>query len=170
MDMAPERTRRCFAVLILMAGGCFASDTSMDRATLRGLKAVKVVVDPLGSELEREGLDANRLRDRIEQKLRDAGIKIDNDVNEFIGLNVSFAQAGKKVLSIKKGPYSLTIGLGVYQVAVLTRDMATKTVVETWGVEKTASASARGLDRDVSNAVDDLVDQLVKAYLSVNPR
>jgi len=142
----------------------------MDRATLRGLKAVKVIVDPLGSELEHEGLDANRLRESIEQKLRFASIKVDNDVNEFVGLSISFAQAGKKVLSIKKGPFSLTIGLGVYQVAVLTRDMATKTVVETWGVEKTATASARGLDHEVSNAVDDLVDQLVKAYASVNPR
>lgn len=168
--MLPGKRRQCLAVLILAAGVCFASDTSMDRATLRGLKAVKVVVDPLGPELEREGLDANRLRGTIEQKLRDAGVKIDNDVNEFVGLSISFAQAGRKVLSVKKGPFSLTIGLGVYQVAVLTRDMATKTVVETWGVEKTASASARGLDRDVSNAVDDLVDQLVKAYLSVNPR
>lgn len=142
----------------------------MDRATLRGLKAVKVVVDPLGPELEREGLDANRLRGSIEQKLKFASVKVDNDVNEFIGLSISFAQAGKKVLSIKKGPYSLTIGLGVYQVAVLTRDMTTKTVVETWGIEKTASSSAHGVDHDVSNTVDDLVDQFVKAYLSVNPR
>jgi hypothetical protein len=143
----------------------------MDRATLRGLKAVKVVVDPLGPELEREGLDANRFRGSVEQKLRFASIKVDNDVNEFVGLSISFAQAGKKVLSIKKGSsFSLTIGLGVYQVAVLTRDMATKTVVETWGAEKTASSSARGLDHEVSNAVDDLVDQFVKAYLSVNPR
>ena len=155
---------------MLIAGGCFASDTSMDRATLRGLKAVKVIVDPLGPELEREGLDANHLRESIEQKLRFASVKVDNDVNEFIGLSISFAQGGRKVLSIRKGPFSLTIGLGVYQVAVLTRDMATKTVVETWGAEKTASSSSRGLDHDVSNAVDDLVEQFVKAYLSVNPR
>src|ERR1700693_5462168 len=105
--MHPAKTCRCFAVLILIAGGCFASDTSMDRATLRGLNAVKVVVDPLGPELEREGLDANRLRGSIEQKLRFASIKVDNDVNEFIGLSVSFAQAGRKVLSVKKGPFSL---------------------------------------------------------------
>jgi len=167
--MLPGKTCRRFAAL-LIAGGCLASDTSMDRATLRGLQAVKVVVDPLGPELEREGLDANRLRGSIEQKLRNAGVKVDNDVNEFIGLSISFAQSGRKVLSVKKGPFSLTISLGVYQVAVLTRDMATKTVVETWGVEKTAAAAAKGLDRDVSNAVDDLVDQFVKAYLSVNPR
>ena len=152
-----------------MAGACLASDTSMDRATLRGLKAVKIVVDPLGPELEREGLDANHLRSSIEQKLKFASVKVDNDANEFVGLSVGFAQAGRKALSLKKGPFSLTISLGVYQVAVLTRDNTTKTVVETWGVEKTASSTARGLDHDVSNAVDDLVDQFVKAYLSVNP-
>ena len=143
----------------------------MDRATLRGLKAVKVVVDPLGSELEHEGLDANRLRETIEQKLRFASIKVDNDVNEFIGLNISFVQGGKKLLSIsRKTPFSLAISLGLYQVAVLTRDMATKTVVETWGVEKMSSSSGRDLDHEVSNTVDDLVQQFVKAYVSVNPR
>ena len=155
---------------MLLAGVCPASDTSMDRATLRGLKAVKVVIDPLAPELEREGLDANRFRGGIEQKLRDAGIKLDNDVNEFMGLSISFAQAAKRGLLTKKGPFSLTISLGVYQVAVLTRDMATKTVVETWGVEKTISVSPRDLDRDVSSAVDDLVDQFVKGYHSVNPQ
>jgi hypothetical protein len=159
----------CFAVLMVIARACVASDTSMDRATLRGLKAVKVVVDPLGSELEHEGLDANRLRITIEQKLRNAGIKVDNDVNEFMGLSVSFAQGGRKSLFTKKGGFSLSVSLGVYQVAVLTRDMATKTVVETWGVEKTLSASSRDLDRDASNAVDELVDQFVKAYRTVNP-
>jgi hypothetical protein len=168
--MLPGKTCLSFAAVMLIAGVCFASDTSMDRATLRGLKAVKVIVDPLGPELEREGLDANRLRESIEQKLKFASIKVDNDVNEFVGLSISFAQGGRKALSVKKGPFSLTIGLGVYQVAVLTRDMATKTVVETWGAEKTASSSAHGLDHDVSNAVDDLVDQFIKAYLSVNPR
>ena len=105
----------------------------------------------------------HRLRESIEQKLKFASIKVDNDVNEFVGLSISFARGGREVLSIKKGPLPLTMGLGVYQVAVLTRDMATKTVVETWGAEKTASSSARGLDHDVSNAVDDLVDQFVKA-------
>lgn len=167
--MVPGRMA-CFAVLMVIAQVCLASDTSMDRATLRGLKAVKVVVDPLGSDLEREGLDANHLRITIEQRLRDAGIKVDNDVNEFMGLSVSFAQGGGKTLFTKKGGFSLSISLGAYQVAVLTRDMATKTVVETWGVEKTLSVSTRDLDRDVSRAVDELVEQFVKAYRSVNPQ
>ena len=154
---------------MLIARVALASDTSMDRATLRGLKAVKVVLDPLGPELEHEGLDPNRFRISIEQKLRNAGIKVDNDVNEFVGLSVSFAQGARKNLFTKKGTFSLSVSLGLYQVAVLTRDMATKTVVETWGVDKTLSASSRDMDRDVSNAVDELADQFVKAYRSVNP-
>jgi hypothetical protein len=164
--MVPVKTP-CLAALVAIA--CLASDTSMDRATLRGLKAVKVVVDPLGPELEREGLDANRLRGNIELRLRNADVKIDNGVNEFLGLTISFAQAARKGMLSKKGPFSLTISLGVYQVAVLTRDMATKTVVETWGADKTISVSARDLDRDVFSAVEELADQFVKAYRSVNP-
>ena len=143
----------------------------MDRATLHGLKAIKVVVDPPASEIEREGLDREHLRMSIEQKLRDAGIKIDSGVTEFVGLSVALtASAGRKsALSIRKIPSSLTISLGVYQVVMLSRDQTTKTVAETWGDQRIMLASSRDFDRVVSSAVDELVDQFVKAYRSVNP-
>jgi hypothetical protein len=168
--MRRSKTRVRLSFLALIAGISFAGDSAMDRATLRGLKAVKVVVDTLSPEIEHAGLDANQLRTEIEQKLLASGIKVDNTVNEFVGLTVSAAQPGKRgPLSIKKGPFSLAIGLGVYQVAILTRDQQTKTVVETWDVQKTISAPSKGLEHDVTSAVDELLDQFVKAYRSVNP-
>ena len=52
----------------------------------------------------------------------------------------------------------------------LTRDKNTKTVAETWGDQKVMAVPAKGLDRQVSMAVDDLVDEFVRAYRSVNPQ
>jgi hypothetical protein len=148
-----------------LAAGCFGGDSAMDRATLRGLKAVKVIIDPPSPELEHDGVDRELLRVGVVQKLQNAGIKIDNDVVEFLGVGISSApRAGRK------GPVSLVIGVGVYQVVALTRDKNTKTVAETWGDQKVMAVPAKGLDRQVSMTVDDLVDEFVRAYRSVNPQ
>jgi hypothetical protein len=162
--MASVRIYSCFAALLLLACHCAASDSPMDRATLRGLKAVKVAVDPPPSEMEREGLDREHLRARIEQKLRDAGIAIDNDAVEFLGLSISTARAGRK------NPLSLMVGLGLYQVVTLGRDKTAKTVAETWGEQKIMAPPSRGLGDAASSTVDGLADDFVKAYRSVNPQ
>lgn len=162
--MAPGRLYSCFAVLVLLACHGSASDSPMDRATLRGLKAVKVAVDPPPTEMEREGLDREHLRARIEQKLRDAGIPIDNDAVEFLGLNISSARGGRK------NPVSLMFGLGLYQVVTLSRDKTAKTVAETWGEQKVMAAPPKGFGDAASSTVDGLADDFVKAYRSVNPQ
>jgi hypothetical protein len=162
--MASGRIYSCFAVLLLLGSNGTASDSTMDRATLRGLKAVKVAVDPPPAEMEREGLDREHLRARIEQKLRDAGIAIDNDAVEFLGLSISSARGGRK------NPFSLMIGLGLYQVVTLNRDKTAKTVAETWGEQKVLSAPPKGLGDAASITVDEMADDFVKAYRSVNPQ
>jgi hypothetical protein len=157
--------------LTVLAGCCLAGDSAMDRATLRGLKAVKIVVDPPPSEMEHQGFDREHLRASIEQKVRDGGIKIDNDAIEFLGLGISAGQAGRKgPLSLGKAPTSITLSLGLYQVILLSRDQTIKTVAETWGQQKVISATAKNLDHALPGAIDELVDQFVKAYRSVNPQ
>jgi hypothetical protein len=154
---------------VFLAGSGAASDTEMDRATLRGIKAVKVIVDPTPPEIEREGLDRDHLRSRIEQKLRDAGITLDGDAAEFVGLNITSVRGVKTtVFSLKGGPLSLMIGLGVYQVVTLNRDKTAKTVAETWSQQRVMSAAPKAVAEAVSSAVDELADDFVKAYRSVN--
>ncbi len=162
--MASGKIYSCFAVLLLLACNCAASDSAMDRATLRGLKSVKVAVDPPPTEMEREGLDREHLRARIEQKLRDAGIAVDNDAAEFLGLSISSTRSGRK------NPLSLMVSLGLYQVVTLSRDKTAKTVAETWGEQKVMSAQPRDLGDSASSTVDEMADDFVKAYRSVNPQ
>ena len=160
-----------FAVLVFVSGNCNAGDTAMDRATLRGLKAVRVVVDPPSPEIEREGLDRDHLRSRIEQRLRDAGIAIDNDAAEFVGLNITSVRGVKtSVFSLKGGPLSLMISLGVYQVVTLNRDKSAKTVAETWSEQRVMSAAPKAVGDALASAVDELADDFVKAFRSVNPQ
>src|SRR6185436_20537928 len=97
----------CWAALYAsLAVYCFAGDSAMDRATLRGLKAVKIIVDPPSPELERDGVDREQLRVGVVQKLQNAEIKIDNEAVEFLGVSISSgARAGRK------GPTPVVIGV-----------------------------------------------------------
>lgn len=141
----------------------------MDRSTLRGLKALKVVVDSPAPEVEREGVSGDSLRITIEQKLRDAGITVDHDAVEFVGLNISSARPPRKML-MSKSPVSLVINMGLYQIVLLNRDKSTKTVTETWGDQRVAPAAPKAIEHAVSDAVDDLVNEFITAYRAVNPK
>lgn len=157
------------SLLLLLAAPCAAGDSSMDRSTLRGLKAMKVVVDSPGTDIERAGVDRDQLRTTIEQKLRDAGITIDNDAVEFLGLTISSARVPRRSL-MSKGPVSLVVGIGLYQIVLLNRDKTIKTVTETWGDERVAPAASKAIEHTVSDAVDDLVNEFVNAYRAMNPK
>jgi hypothetical protein len=164
--------RKAYADLILllfMAVSCTAGDSSMDRSTLRGLKAMKVVVDSPSTDIERAGVDRDALRNTIEQKLRDAGITIDNDAVEFLGLTISSARTPRRSL-MSKAPVSLVVGIGLYQIVLLNRDKTIKTVTETWGDERVAPAASKAIEHTVSDAVDDLMNEFVNAYRLVNPK
>jgi hypothetical protein len=135
----------------------------MDRATLRGLKAVKAVVDsPDGVALEQAGLTSVKLAAQIEQRLGKAGIAIDPNAREFIGLRVTFAHA-------RKTDYALGLTLGVYHNVTLNRDQTIKAVAETWSGDSILLVPPRLIGEAISNTVDQLVDQFIAAYRSANP-
>jgi len=168
-NMIPRRIYAGFALLTFGAAFGAASDSSMDRSTLRGLKAVKVVVDSPAPEVEREGISGDGLRITIEQKLREAGITVDHDAVEFLGLNISSARPPRKTL-MSKGPISLVINMGLYQIVLLNRDKTTKTVTQTWGDQRVAPAAPKAIEHTVSDAIDDLVNEFITAYRAVNPK
>jgi|SRR5579872_2800519 len=151
-------------LLVLVSAYCFAGDSDMDRATLRGLKAVKVVVEPPSADLQQAGVDPERLRLNIEKKLQNAGVPVNNDAGEFLGVTVGSVRGGRR------GPVSVAVNVGVYQVVTLTRDKNMKTVAETWGDQRVMSAGTKNLDQAVASVVDELADEFVTAYRSVNPR
>src|SRR4051812_38796045 len=80
------------AVAIPLTG---TGDGTLDRATLRGVKAVSVVVDPVTPEIEKEGATANALRARLEQKLRDGGVQVDAETVEFVGLRLTSVRTAR---------------------------------------------------------------------------
>jgi hypothetical protein len=143
--------------------GAISSDAPMDRATLRGLKAVKAIIDsPDGTAMKEAGITVEKLAAQIEQRLAKEGIPVDREAREFLGLRVTFAHA-------RKTDYALGLTLGVYQNVSLTRDPAMKTMAETWSGESILLVPPRMLGEAVANTLDQLVDQFIAAYRSANP-
>ena len=138
-----------------------AGDAPIDRTTLRGLKTVGVVVDKIDAQLQNEGLTPQSIESEIEGRLKSAGIPVDKNSREFLGVKIWGVRA-------KKGPYSLAVVLGLYQPVILSRDQTIRTATETWEARTIASADPKAISGASLNAIDLLVDQFAQAWKSVN--
>lgn len=146
-------------VLCFTLGG--ASDAPLDRATLRGIQAVNVVIDPIPSEVASEGATDDTLRTRLEQRLRDAGVKVDNSSNEFVAFRLRSVKANR-------GPFAIAASIAVYQPVTLVRDKNLRTVTQTWEVETVLLADAKQVNRACLDSIDELAGRFVSAYQAVN--
>ena len=151
------------ALLALVCPWGRSSDSPIDRATLRGLKAIKVIVDPPDAELQHGGVTARNLATQIVARLEKAGLGVDNNAIEFVGLHLTAAHVKKKTSAV-----SLTLGL--YQTVALARDPAIKTTTETWSGESVVLVPPGLFSEAVADTVNQLVDQFVAAFRSANPK
>lgn len=146
-----------FLLTMLAAGGRGAGDAALDRATLRGLNSVGVVIDTMDPELVKQGLAAGDLASHVQERLKAAGVTVDKSATEFLGL---------RMLQVhdRKGPYGLCISAGVYQPVVLVRDKNLKTATQTWEVQTVVVADAKLLHEAAMSSVDELVDRFVAVW------
>ena len=140
-----------------------AGDAALDRATLKGIKAVGVIIDQLPQEFPREGVTAEMLQTRLSERLRDANITVDPAAKEFVGLRLTSVRASR-------GPYAVCIGIGLYQPVTLVRDPSMRSAPQTWEIETVLMADPKVLYRAAMESVDDLATRFVTAYRSVNPQ
>ena len=67
---------RCLSASLLFALAAHAAgDSPLERATLRGLSKVGVVIDPTDDDLVQQGLSPGTLQARVEERLRAAGVR-----------------------------------------------------------------------------------------------
>ena len=138
-----------------------AGDEPSDRATLRGIAAFNVVIDPVAPDLEKQGATADAIRTRVEERLRDAGIKIDPASNVFVGLRLLSVRAAR-------GPFAIAATIAIYQTVALTRDPKMKTTTQTWEVGTVILAEPKEVYRGCMESADELAARFVTAYQSAN--
>jgi len=149
----------------------FAINGKSNRATLRGLSGVGVLIEQLAPEIEKEGLIKNQIQIRLELKLRMAGIKVltkeeclktPGEPYLYVNVNVNTAKTESDIY-----PYSIDVLL--MQKVSLLRDPKQTTYAVTWStggvgsIEKSILSQLRG-------SVEEMVDLFIKTYLSENPK
>ena len=146
-------------VLALPLGG--AGDAPLDRATLRGVIGVNVVIDPVAPEIQKEGVTTEGLRTRLEERMRDAGIQLDTTSNAFLALRVRSVRAAR-------GPLAIAMTIGLYQGVTLVRDPKVKTAAATWEVDTVILTDTKQVYAACMDSATDLAGRFVTAYQSVN--
>ena len=156
--------RRFSLFLLAILSASFArpaGDAPIDRATLRGLTAVNIVVDKLDEQLQAAGVTSGVIRSRIEDKLRAANITVDSSKSEFVAVRITGVRANR-------GPFAAAVTLGAYQPVQLVRDPKMRTATQTWEVESVLLAEPKQLYRAAMETIDELSDAFIAAHRSVN--
>ncbi len=157
--------------LVQWASPGFGIDSKANRATLKGLGGVAVLVENLPAEVEKEGLVRSRLQTEAELKLKMAGIKVltkeeslktPGEPYLYISINLNMAKTESDV-------YPYGIDLLLIQKVSLVRDPNQTAYAVTWSTGGVGSI-AKPIVNQLENNVEDILDVFVKAYLSENPK
>jgi len=159
---------RLAMVLLLAASAAAAQDSENNRQSLKGLKGVYVLVEPLEAEVERDGLNQTSIQTDVELRLRQAGIKVLTEGERLAAPGSPFLYV---LVNAKSGsPYAFSIDVEFCQGVRLDRDPSMQIIgATTWSVRAVGTAGRENL-RNIRDFIKDYVDQFINAYLSVNPK
>lgn len=158
-----DRRILLFATLLLLPPVTRAAgDAALDRATLKGLDKVGVVVDVIDPELEKAGLTRNMVLSRLTSRLQARHIHVDPAATEFLGLRIVAVRGGR-------GPFAVSMTLGLYQPVLLSRNHEVRTSTQTWEVETVLMADPKFLVTACGESSDDLADRFAAAFFATNP-
>jgi predicted Ser/Thr protein kinase len=149
--------------LSVRAAGPGSGDGAIQRSSLRGLRTVQVIVERAATDAA-GGLPTSTLRTEVELKLRLAGIEVKAGRASYLHICVQSLQ----IRTSDHCVYSVKVELN--QAASLTRDSTIFLPMRTWHAELIGVVDAKGLNEATRDAVSNLMDQFVNAYLSVNPK
>jgi hypothetical protein len=171
------RDKKCLMILIVMilsfglTSSLPAVNGKSNRATLKGLGGVGVLIERLPGEVEAEGLTRNQLQAAVESRLRNAGIRVltreecqrtPGEPYLYININVNIAKTESETY-----PYSIDAVL-IQKVSLL-RDPELTTYAVTWSTGGVGSISKEIL-RQLADNVEGITDLFIKAYFAENPK
>ncbi len=157
-------------VLLALVSPAPALDTPNERVTLTGLTGVHVVVDEVGPEAERLGLTRSALQAEVEQRLRQAGLRVFTPGD-------ALASTGRPTLHLRvtlltsqgaSPVHVYSVDLTLRQHIRLIRDRAIESFAITWSDTREVGAVEPGRTAMVRDAVRTKADQFIQAWQTVN--
>jgi hypothetical protein len=149
----------------LICGNAYAGDTEPERNSLKGLKAIYVLVEPLNKDIIKDGLNSDIIEADVLLRLRLAGIRILSRNEFFKELGFPYLYINADALKLQRGGYVYNIDVAVMQAVILERFFV-RLQAQTWSREDLGATPRLDTIRD---SVNILVAQFIHAYLSVNP-
>lgn len=158
-----------FGFIGLSASRSWANDGQYERATLRGLQGVSVLVEGMDTDAQRIGLSPGQVQTDVELRLRQAGIPVLTQKEWLEAPGVPFLYVHVPVLLLSEGLAAVYhIAVELHQVASL-ETVAYRTAVSTWSAEGLGSVDNLHFD-SVRQHILRQVDRFINAYLSVHLR
>ena len=155
------------ALLLAAALGLPASAWGLDdasaRATLKGIKALHVLVAPLKPDISEGDFTSAQLQTDVEARLKQAAIPAEPRSGEFLYVAVT-------TVKLDRGVYAYSIDVDFYQSVTLPRAPTLSALAATWGVGSRVGVIDRTRFREVRAEVVGFVDQFISAYREQNPR
>lgn len=149
------------ALLVQLHPALFPAEPSNG---LRGISVVDVAVERLSSDAERFGLTADELKQDIQLKLRQNGIKVSDVVAPF------FYLVAHCVYIPELERFAYTVNAQFVQEVLLPRQPGLRLMGTTWHDGSTGHISQLGLRSSIRKATSDVVDRFLNAYLAENPK
>ena len=146
-----------------------AYDDQVARDTLRGISAITVSVTYWGrTDSEPQGISKEQVRNNVELRLREAGIRVVGP-EESVRLKHVSAELDVSINCIDhQSVYACYVETQLAQAVHVERNNQF-TVTPTWSVRRFALLGTERI-RGIHDYVRDMVDQFLNAYLAVNTR
>lgn len=149
--------------LLLLPVFAWAQGSAAQRATLKGVNTVEVVVEAMDPVAERDGLTRAQLQTDVEERLRQAGITVGPTLTGHLYVNVD------TVKGEHGQTYAYNVSVQYIQQIALARDPKAPIFAPTWDTGGVGMIAANRLS-EVRQDVTNYVDQFIKAYLEQNPK
>jgi len=158
-----------FGTLLFAAGPPVQADAEFDRQSLVGLKGVYILIEDINPEVERDGLSRVTRQTDVDLKLRQAGITVYTREQSFSVPGSPYLYLAVNILKTRSGLYAYAVALRLAQSVTLSRAPHVTVTGATWHSGAVGVVGGANLSQ-IRDAVRDVVDQFLNAYLAANPK
>jgi hypothetical protein len=145
-----------------------SADSKFERSSLAGLAGVHVVVEKMSPEIPIESLSKNALQKDIEAMIAAAGIRVltKDQMLNTPGMPYLYISIG----TARSGPvYAYHLQIELRQGAYLERDTKVAVTSATWNCTGMTGMVPETELNIVRTAIDDGINEFIKAYIAANP-
>lgn len=142
----------------------------IDRAPLRGMDGIRVLVEDIRPDAEQNGLYRTQIEADVELRLRKAGIRIFSEEEHkripslpYLHIRIGTVRNDKFLI------YAVSINVSLVQHVALVRDSNIRLLASTWNKEHVGTVGVYVIG-NIRGTVGDLVDQFANDYLAANPK